>query len=76
MISLYKKDFNKEKDFLIYNLGKINVIFSTAIDDRSFNRHKEFGIENLNSIVRDFIHFNITILFKTILNNSFWIRFI
>lgn len=54
MIILNKNDFNKEKDFLIYNLGKINIIFSTAINDRSFNRHKDFGIENLNSIVRDF----------------------
>lgn len=54
MISLYKNDFNQEKDFLIYNLGKINVVFSTAINDRSFNRHKEYGIENLKSIVRDF----------------------
>ena len=54
MISLCEKDFDKEKDFLIYNLGKIKIIFSTAINDRSFNRHKSFGVENLNSIVKDF----------------------
>ncbi|MBE6053204.1 MAG: peptidoglycan editing factor PgeF [Clostridium sartagoforme] len=54
MISLCEKDFYKEKDFLIYNLGKIKIIFSTAINDRSFNRHKSFGVENLNSIVKDF----------------------
>ncbi len=54
MISLYKRDFKKENDFLIYDLGKINIVFSTAENDRSFNRHKDFGVENLNSIVRDF----------------------
>ncbi|MDV4151242.1 peptidoglycan editing factor PgeF [Clostridium sp. AL.422] len=54
MISLYEKDFNNKKDFLIYKLGKINIAFSTAVEDRSFNRHKDFGIENLNSIVKDF----------------------
>ena len=54
MIRLFEKDFNNEKDFLIYNLGKINVVFSTAINNRSFNRHKNYGIENLNSIVKDF----------------------
>lgn len=54
MISLYKDDFKEKKDFLIYELGKINIVFSTAKDDRSFNRHKDYGIDNLNSITRDF----------------------
>lgn len=54
MISLYKNDLNQEKDFLIYNLDEISVVFSTAINNRSFNRHKEYGIKNLKSIVRDF----------------------
>ena len=54
MISLFKKDFKLQKDFLVYDLGKINIVFSTAENDRSFNRHKEFGIENLNSIKKDF----------------------
>lgn len=54
MISLYTKDLKREKDFLIYELGKINVVFSTAEENRSFNRHKDFGVENLNSIVKEF----------------------
>lgn len=54
MISLYKEDFKEKDDFLIYNLGKINIVFSTAKNDRSFNRHKDFGINNLNSIVNYF----------------------
>ncbi len=54
MNSLYTRDFKKEKDFLIYELGNINIVFSTAENDRSFNRHKDFGIDNLNSIVNDF----------------------
>ncbi|MBD7914139.1 peptidoglycan editing factor PgeF [Clostridium sp. Sa3CUN1] len=51
MINLYKEDFKEKDDFLIYNLGKINIVFSTAKNDRSFNRHKDYGINNLNSIV-------------------------
>lgn len=54
MINLYKEDFKEKDDFLIYNLGKINIVFSTAKNDRSFNRHKDFGINNLNSIVNYF----------------------
>ena len=54
MISLYKEDFKEKDDFLVYNLGKINIVFSTAKNDRSFNRHKDFGINNLNSIVNNF----------------------
>ncbi len=54
MISLYKDDFKIVKDFLVYDLGKISVVFSTAEKDRSFNRHKDFGVENLNSILADF----------------------
>jgi polyphenol oxidase len=54
MISLYKEDFKELNDFLVYNLDKINIVFSTARKDRSFNRNKDYGIENLNSIVKDF----------------------
>lgn len=54
MVSLYKEDFKEKDDFLLYELGKINIIFSTAQNDRSFNRHKDYGINNLNSIVSYF----------------------
>ncbi len=54
MINLYKEDFKEKEDFLIYNLGKINIVFSTAKNDRSFNRHKDYGVNNLNTIMETF----------------------
>lgn len=54
MIKLGLNDFKVKEDFLILNIEKINLCFSTAEKDRSFNRNKNFGIENLNSIVKDF----------------------
>ncbi|MBQ6820122.1 MAG: peptidoglycan editing factor PgeF [Clostridium sp.] len=54
MISLTAKDFHKKKDFLVYKLEEINLVFSTAINERSFNRHIESGVRNLNTIIEDF----------------------
>lgn len=54
MISLTSKDFIKEGDFLIYKIEKITLVFSTAERDRSFNRHIECGVDNLDSIKNDF----------------------
>lgn len=71
MISLYTRDLKKEKDFLIYELGKINIVFSTAENDRSFNRHKDFGVDNLNSIVKDFQLDNIQYLNQIHSDNVF-----
>lgn len=71
MISLYTRDLKKEKDFLIYELGKINIVFSTAENDRSFNRHKDFGVDNLNSIVKDFNLDNIQYLNQIHSDNVF-----
>ncbi|MCF0148381.1 MAG: peptidoglycan editing factor PgeF [Clostridium sp.] len=71
MISLYTRDLKMEKDFLIYELGKINIVFSTAENDRSFNRHKDFGIDNLNSIVTDFHLDNIQYLNQIHSDNVF-----
>ncbi|MDU5105999.1 peptidoglycan editing factor PgeF [Clostridium sp.] len=71
MISLYTRDLKKEKDFLIYELGKINIVFSTAENDRSFNRHKDFGVYNLNSIVKDFNLDNIQYLNQIHSDNVF-----
>ncbi|VYT76899.1 peptidoglycan editing factor PgeF [Clostridium tertium] len=51
---LYAKDFKRMLDFLTINLDGVTVAFSTAENDRSFNRHKDYGIDNLNSIVKDF----------------------
>ena len=71
MISLYKNDFNIVKDFLVYDLGKISIVFSTAEKDRSFNRHKDFGVENLNSILGEFNLENIQYLNQIHSDNVF-----
>ena len=54
MINLSVRDFKLKKDFLVYDLGKIELVFSTAEEDRSFNRNTEYGINNLSSIIKDF----------------------
>lgn len=41
-------------DFLMINIENINVYFSTAEKDRSFNRNIDLGVENLKSIVDKF----------------------
>lgn len=41
-------------DFLEIDLEQVIVTFSTANKDRSFNRHNDIGLENLESIKRDF----------------------
>lgn len=42
------------RDFIEIDLDNIKVVFSTAENSRSFNRHNENGIENLKSIEKDF----------------------
>lgn len=42
------------KDFLEIDLDSIKVAFSTAEMDRSFNRHNDVGVKNLESIIEDF----------------------
>lgn len=54
MINLATKDFKPKRDFLVYDIGKINLVFSTAEDNRSFNRNTDYGIDNLNSIIDEF----------------------
>lgn len=54
MNSIHLEDFNKRKDFLILDNEKSEVVFSTAKDDRSFNRNTEEGVNALNSIKKDF----------------------
>ena len=48
------KSFKEFKDFWIFEGEKINVVFSNAIMDRSFNRHTEDGVSNLLSLKDDF----------------------
>lgn len=42
------------KDFLIVEGEKINIVFSTAKDNRSFNRNNDEGLKNLESLKDDF----------------------
>lgn len=51
---IIKESLNKKKDFLVLNNDKSKVVFSTASDNRSFNRNTDEGKEALNSIVDDF----------------------
>lgn len=48
------KSFKEFKDFWIFEGEKINVVFSNAKMDRSFNRHTEDGVSNLLSLKDDF----------------------
>ena len=47
-------DFKVFKDFWILEGEKVNVVFSNAKFDRSFNRHTEEGVKNLLSLKDDF----------------------
>lgn len=42
------------KDFLVIEGEKVDVVFSTAKDSRSFNRNTEEGQKNINSLKEDF----------------------
>lgn len=54
MLRLTSKDFNKKEDFLTYDVGRITLAFSTAENNRSFNRHTDYGTNNLNRIKNQF----------------------
>lgn len=47
-------NLKQNRDFIEIDLDNIKVVFSTAENSRSFNRHNENGIENLKSIEKDF----------------------
>ena len=55
-------DFKKVKDYLIIENERSKVVFSTAEENRSFNRHTDDGIENLMSIKKDFNVRNVSYL--------------
>lgn len=54
MKRMHKEDFKIKKDFLVLENDKSSVIFSTAEDERSFNRNTDEGIDAINSIKEDF----------------------
>lgn len=51
---LSKEKIKRYKDFLIIEDGEFNVVFSTAENSRSFNRHTESGVDTLESLKEDF----------------------
>ena len=48
------EDIECYKDYWIIKENDISIVFSNAKDERSFNRHTENGISNLQSIKSDF----------------------
>lgn len=54
MNRMHKENFKIKKDFLLLENNKSSVIFSTAEDERSFNRNTDEGIDAINSIKEDF----------------------
>ena len=54
MKKLNVNDFKVFKDFWILEGEKINIVFSNAKMDRSFNRHTDDGVNNLLSLKSDF----------------------
>ena len=54
MKKLNINDFREFKDFWILEGKNINIVFSNAKMDRSFNRNTEDGINNLLSLKDDF----------------------
>lgn len=47
-------NLKKYKDVLVLEGDKINIGFTTAESDRSFNRHTDEGRGNLHSLIKDF----------------------
>lgn len=54
MIKLDKNQLERRKDFLVINNGNAEVVFSTAENNRSYNRNTEEGIKNLNDLKKEF----------------------
>ena len=54
MKKLNLNDIKINNDFLRINIENINLCFSTAEKNRSFNRNIDLGVENLKSIVEEF----------------------
>ena len=54
MNNLNINNLKRFKDYLVIENEKSKVVFSTAEENRSFNRHTDDGVENLMSIKKDF----------------------
>lgn len=47
-------NLKKIKEFLVVEGDKVDIVFSTAKDDRSFNRNTDEGLRNIESLKEDF----------------------
>lgn len=54
MNSIHIENFERKRDLLVLDNDKSEVVFSTAEENRSFNRNTEEGICALESIKKDF----------------------
>ena len=59
------------KDFLIVEGEKVNIVFSTAKYDRSFNRNNDEGLKNIESLKVDFNVNEVVYLHQIHSNNVF-----
>lgn len=54
MIKLKAKSLNRYKDYLVMDNNKTKVVFSTAEEEKNFNRNTDEGCKELNNLKREF----------------------
>ena len=50
MKKISKKELSIKKDFIVFDNANTKVVFTTASDNKSYNRNTEDGVENLQSL--------------------------
>ena len=51
---LHLNYFEKGNDFIKFQQGKIEIVFSTAENNKNFNRNTEDGVRELESLIAKF----------------------
>lgn len=54
MKKISKKELSIKKDFIVFDNANTKVVFTTASDNKSYNRNTEDGVENLQSLKEKF----------------------
>ncbi|PRR84120.1 peptidoglycan editing factor PgeF [Clostridium vincentii] len=54
MIKLKANSLNRYKDYLVMDNNEIKVVFSTAEEEKNFNRNTDEGCKELNNLKREF----------------------
>ena len=54
MNKLYANSLDRYKDYLVVDNNKTKVVFSTAEEEKNFNRNTEEGCKNLNNLKKEF----------------------